>query len=226
MNRELNLISSLYSWINVQEISEIIIVDWSSKNLINNNTIIQNLLTSSKKKFHIIRVNNQEYFSLPKSYNIGVKYVTNDIILKLDCDYANIDSSWIQFLPLKNNLLNNCFISGDFLYSGKSLSGFLVINKKDFIYYNEQLHGWGYEDIDLYLRLKKNNLSQIIFFLLKKYVNHIDHTDEDRVKHYKEKNLYKSNIENKNISEKNTDIKISKFQTVLETKNYTVLLET
>jgi predicted glycosyltransferase involved in capsule biosynthesis len=225
MDREENLVSSLKSWINTSEITEFIIVDWSCDIPLINIKIITDIFELSNKQFHIIRVENQEYFSLSKAYNLGIKYAKNNIILKLDCDYLNLDNSWLKFLPIKNLFLDKCFVSGHYNYSGdRSLSGFLMINKTDFIGYNENLLGWGYDDIDLYNRLKQNNLTQLIFFLLKKYVKHIDHSDYHRTKNYPKNDIMATNKQNKIISEQK-NLKFCQYDKLDSNEHHTVLIE-
>jgi hypothetical protein len=226
MNRETNLIESLKSWIDTEQITEFIVVDWSSKNSLLHCKEMWNLFRNSKKKYRLIRVEDKEYFSISKAYNLGFEYTENNLVLKLDCDYKNLDSSWLQYLPIKNQSLNQCFISGDYRYMEKSLCGILLINKKDFIGYNENLHDWGYDDIDLYNRLKANKITQLIFFLANKYIQHIDHSDEDRTKNYKEKNIELSNHKNMQVSSNTIkSITFTKYITLESTDEYSILKE-
>jgi predicted glycosyltransferase involved in capsule biosynthesis len=222
MNRENNLCQSLASWINVLEITEIIIVDWSSKNPLIKNILLKKYLND---KIKIIRVENQQYFSLSKSYNLGISYASNNIIIKLDSDYKNIDHSWLKYLPLNNfNLLKDCFITGHWKFGGKSLSGLLLINKKDFVGYNENIQNWGYEDFDLYTRLQPK-LQQIIFFLIKKHIEHIPHPDEERVANYIIKNTKTSLKQNKEISAQNQSLNFAQYVTLFESPNYIIVQE-
>jgi hypothetical protein len=106
------------------------------------------------------------------------------------------------------------------------MTGLLLVNKKDFSGYNEDLEGWGYDDVDLYNRLKTNNINQLIFFLMNKYVKHLDHPDEDRVKNYREKNVKISNTKNKKISsEQIMPIKFTQYLTIESTDEHSIVQE-
>lgn len=220
MNRENNLIESISSWIEEPYISEFIIVDWSSTIPLIENNYIKNLVY--EKKIKLIRVDGEKVFSLSKAYNLAFSIASHKIILKCDTDYKNINSSWMKHLVFDNNQLNNYFITGDYLFS-KSLTGFLLINKSDFVGYNENFEGWGYDDIDLYNRIQKNNikLKQIIFFNIKDYIHHIPHSEQSRTENYAIKNKLESLGNNKNKS--NSHFCLSKYRTILSINYYQIL---
>lgn len=221
MNREQNLIESIESWISVPNITEFIVVDWSSSSpLIHNNQIKQ---LSQNINLKILRVNKEKFFSLPRSYNLGISYVSNNIILKLDSDYKNINHSWMNHLVITDtNELKNFFIVGDWLFA-KSLNGFMLVNKKDFKMYNENLSGWGYDDNDLYNRIVASNkyLRKVIFFDITKYIYHIPHSEDDRTSNYEIKDKLVSLKNNHNIA--NNKFEIAKYETIYEEYNYVEL---
>lgn len=222
MDRESNLIESIDSWMNIPSITEIIVVDWSSKKPLRDNNHIQQWL--DKNTIKLYRVNKEKVFSLSKSYNLAFSKVTQNIVLKLDCDYKNINSSWINLLSIdsKTNELKNYFLVGNYLFS-KGLTGFLLVNKKDFQFYNENFTGWGYDDLDLYDRIHKSNkhLQSIIFFDILNYVYHLSHTNEERVMNYEHKNMQQSHENNYNI--RNLPFTVSKYFTTYESCNYSEL---
>jgi len=209
MNRTKQLEQILPTWTNIPEIKDFVIVDWSSNEPIIESPIIKNE-TYKNKNIKIIRVENEKFFYRCLAWNLASKYIDNEIILKLDADSSNIDSSWINYLNLikldesKNSpyILNKYFLSGSNLFS-KDSSGFLLVNKKDFENvkgYNENFEAvWGYDDIDLNLRLDRYLLSKfqrpqisewtnsrkIIFFNIQKYISNINTSDEERVANLK-----------------------------------------
>lgn len=222
MNREHNLIQALDSWFNVPEITEFIVVDWSSASPLISNPRLYDW--TQRFNLKLLRVNNQKYFSLPKAYNLAASRASNKILMKLDSDYKNINSNWMTHLVFtKDQELNNFFIVGDWLFAG-SLNGFILVNKKDFVGYNENFRGWGYDDSDLYNRIRKNNphLTKILFFNIQEYIYHIPHSEEERTSNYeiKEKLIsFKSNIHMSNLIFQPTEYDIIK-----EEYNYTELI--
>jgi hypothetical protein len=234
MNRTDRLIQMLPSWAKIEKIKDIVIVDWSSKEPIIENENIKNIL-NKYDKIKIIRVENQKYFHLSKSYNVGIQFTdpTNEILLKLDVDYVSIKDSWINclslvFWPKANSyILRNYFITGSWKFY-QSSNGFLLINKIDFKSingYNENLgHIWGYEDVDLHKRLldskqkKDQYFSKIEFFNIKDYIYHIPHDNELRTCNYPRKEIdYKIN---KEISTKQTNWTPQKYKFIEKSLNY------
>jgi len=210
MNRTERLEQMLPSWAKIESIKDIVVVDWSSEIPIIENENIKKILQKFNK-IKIVRVENENFFHICKSNNIGFKFTNeeNKILLKLDVDYVNIDESWIDYLALKKREDGNFYLKQYLLVGGhrfyKSSSGFLLVNKKAFKSvkgYNENYSsGWGGEDNDLYERICKNErelgkkfFEKIIFFDIKKYVYHIPHDDELRYCNYPpEQKLSKKN---------------------------------
>jgi len=219
MDREKNLLESLDSWIDkTDKINEIIIIDWSSKMPLINNAKIQTHLNT--KKIRLIRVENQNYFSMSRSYNLGFNLSSNKIILKLDADYKNLNCSWINHLAINdNNELDKYFVVGHYKFS-ESLSGFFLVNKKDFVHYNENFQGWGYDDTDIYNRIQEKDILKVIFFNIKSYVQHLDHTDEDRTSNFLIKDKRESEKQNKLLS--NSEFSITKYKKIFDINNYEI----
>ena len=79
-NRDESLKVSLSSWILKEEITEIIIVDWSSDNSLS-------YLSEWDDRIKIITVQNQKYFNQPQPLNLAASIAKGDYILKVDTDY-------------------------------------------------------------------------------------------------------------------------------------------
>jgi hypothetical protein len=229
MNRTERLEEMLPSWARIENIKDIIIVDWSSKAPIIENTNIQKILEKFNK-IKIVRVENEDFFHICKSNNIGFQFTDkeNEILLKLDVDYVNIDESWMDYLALKetNNkfYLKEYFLVGSYKFY-QSSNGFLLVNKNDFKNvkgYNENYsYGWGGEDVDLYNRIYKNNrknsknkiFQKIIFFDIKKYIYHIPHDNELRYCNYPPE---------QKLSQKGEgEWEFQKYEILSQIKNYT-----
>jgi predicted glycosyltransferase involved in capsule biosynthesis len=225
MDRTNRLEKMLPTWAKIENIKDIVIVDWSSKIPIIESENIQKILKEFNK-IKIVRVENEKFFHICKSNNIGFKFTNkeNKILLKLDVDYLNIDSSWMDYLTFRDETplrLKSYFIVGSHVFY-KSSSGFLLVNKKDFKNvegYNENFtSGWGWDDYDLYERIYKYKkeldppFEKIIFFDIKKYVYHIPHGDELRYCNYP--------IEQKESKKNDGEWKFQKYKILSETKNY------
>lgn len=256
MNREKALEKMLPTWTKVNQIKDFVIVDWSSDKPIINNRIVQEQI-SKYKNIKIIRVESQKYFYRCFAWNLAFKNTNNEnnILLKLDVDYMNINEEWLDCLSITNDgrkSLHQYFITGSSQFYPYSL-GFLLVNKKDFGKgYNENLEAvWGFEDLDLIQRIKKNNslyddrdyadngkgyldwigIERIIFFNINKYIYHIPHTNEDRIKNLKYSNLVLDNgfsegqkwilaKKNKLVSEYFPDWISAEYKTLEESENY------
>lgn len=101
-NRSHALHISLGSWLNLKEITEIIIVDWSSDEPLD-------YLTSLDSRIKIIRVSDREYFNQPQPLNLAASIATGDYILKLDTDYV---------INPYHNFIENYFPGQDSFTSG------------------------------------------------------------------------------------------------------------
>jgi GR25 family glycosyltransferase involved in LPS biosynthesis len=211
-NRNSALNVSLNSWLNHKEITEIIIVDWSSDESLEH-------LISLDERIKIIRVQNQKYFNQPQPLNLAVSVAKGDYILKVDCDYVfncyysffdkyKIDSQ--SFVSGKSSIVNNEFYderTGNYIvdrnkmsldqltdyynsYSSyyRFLTGLLFVSKENFLKvggYNEDFcEYYSFEDDEIYKRLEMVGLEH------KKmdfdyHVFHIPHPDTKRVENFK-----------------------------------------
>jgi hypothetical protein len=215
MNREENLLRSLISWTNVEQINEIVVVDWSSKNPI--------ICDSSMDKVKTIRVENESFFSLPKSYNLAYRHTNSDnkIVMKLDADYESIDHSWLSGLSMKDYELDEYFLTGDYR-THKEHSGFILANKKDFVLFNENFEGWGFHDQWIYQQMSKK-IKHVLFSDIDKYIKHIPHSYGKRVKNYKNKDMFDTMKKNRDIAALNPVSQESKYIIQKEYSNYTIL---
>jgi predicted glycosyltransferase involved in capsule biosynthesis len=229
MNRTERLEQMLPTWAKVESIKDIVVVDWSSKIPIIESENIQKILKEFNK-IKIVRVEDEKFFHICKSNNIGFRFTDkkNKILLKLDTDYVNIDESWIDYLALNKNEKDGGFRLKQFFLVGScrfypSTGGFLLVNKKafkDVKGYNENFtNGWGDDDNDLYARIYDNQkklnkfFEKIFFFDIKKYVYHIPHDDELRYCNYPQ--------EQKLAIKNDGEWEFQKYKILSETNNYT-----
>jgi GR25 family glycosyltransferase involved in LPS biosynthesis len=210
-NRNQPLQIALTSWLLRPEITEIIIVDWSSDESLAP-------LTKLDRRIKVITVPNQKYFNQPQPLNLAASIATGDYILKVDCDYVfspyynffetyQIDKN--SFVSGKHNIKNyeyfdettqSFIVDKDKMsfpelveyvssYSPifKHLIGLLFISRQNFEKvggYNEKLGKYyAYEDDEIFHRLRVLGLTE------KKLdfnynILHIPHPDKKRTENF------------------------------------------
>lgn len=217
-NRYEALKISLNSWVMFDEVKEIIIVDWSSDNLITD-------LLKLDNRIKIIRVDDKKYFNLSHPLNLAASLTTGDYILKLDCDYIinpyynffenyKIDDNSFatgvpvhkspEFLDENGNCKVNyssmsvdelCDYVNSYSHYFKYLKGLLFVSKEHFLKiggFDEDIESYGWEDGEIIKRLEKLNLNH-------KKMNydynmiHIPHSDRKRFENCKEYNTEDEN---------------------------------
>ena len=181
-NRNKPLRISLASWLLLKEISEIIIVDWSSDEPIEE-------LTKIDKRIKVIRVDGEKYFNQPQPLNLASKLITSEYLLKVDCDH--IFNPYFNFFE-NHKILKNEFVTGlnmsandNFLYP---LWGLLYVRSDYFRKvggYNENMGKYyAVEDDELSLRLISLGLILKPINIHKFTALHIPHSDKKRVENF------------------------------------------
>lgn len=186
-NRYRPLLVSLQSWLLYEEISEIIVVDWSSDDSIKH-------ITSIDPKIKVITVSNEQFFNQPQPLNLALKLCTQKSVVKVDTDYI-FNPYWNFFQTY--SIDDTSFVSGDTDVDlnhninspyFKHLRGLLYVHKKllDKVGgYNEDMgEYYAGEDTELENRLK-------LYGLTHKKINfdhtviHIPHSDKKRLENFK-----------------------------------------
>ena len=176
MNRTAQIITNIDSWLN-QSINELVIVDWSS-----NDNLQQFLTSKNDNRIKYIRVINEKFFLRTYGFNFGINnFCTYDKVMKLDCD-VTIQNNFFETHQLKNN----SFFCGEWLIARddneRSLHGNVYFNMKDFLKingYNNFIKSYGWEDSDLVIRLMLLGLTKNTFDY--NYMYHIPHTNISRI---------------------------------------------
>lgn len=204
-NRNKTLKVSLQSWLNFDEIKEIIIVDWSSDESLD-------YLTEIDPRIKIVSVPNKTFFNQPQPLNLAASLATGDSIMKFDIDYIinpyynffksyKIDETCFQSGARKIEYLNDNVYEMNFddimMYANvhnayfKSLIGLLHITKENFEKvggYNEDLgEFYGYEDEELQMRLELMGLKHNKLVYDHNLI-HIPHPDSKRFEHFRGEN--------------------------------------
>ena len=161
----------------MNEISEIIVVDWTS------NEAVRESLTDagiSDSRIRVIRVEGEPRWILSYAFNIGFRHAKYDKILKADADIV-LRADFFE----ENKLDETLFISGfweDAEEGQEHINGFFYVNTthlgavKGF---NEFITTYGWDDDDLYARLSALGLSRKS--VVAGTVHHLDHSDEARI---------------------------------------------
>lgn len=195
-NRYEALKVSLISWLNFDEIKEIIIVDWNSSKSIRD-------LTNIDERIKIVQVSNEDYFNQPQPLNLASRLASKKFLLKMDTDYIlNPYYNFFDFYPVgetnfvygPSNIEDKNIESNPYF---KYLRGLLYIETKFFNKvggYNENLGKYyAWEDDELVSRLHMYGLkSKSIDYNHK--VFHIPHPDKKRFENFEGDKEYEKEI--------------------------------
>ena len=185
-NRDDILNISLKSWLNFKEISEIIIVDWSSDRSLS-------YLVSLDDRITVVSVPNQTYFNQPEPLNLAVNLATSKYILKLDCDY--ILNPYYNFFDTYK-VDERSFLCGQNDYKEleinsspyfKHLRGLLFVSKENYLkvggYNVVHTKHYAYEDDEIVHRLELLGLKkQKVCY--NHTIVHMPHSDKKRIENF------------------------------------------
>jgi len=208
MNREKMLKVSLQSWLNFDEVDEVVIIDYSSMNNLK-------YLEKTNNKIKVIRIEGQKYYNVAKANNLAVLNAKNDRVMKMDVDYVlnpyfNIFNIINKVIRRNNFIIGNCKLeqADNNLGFLRYLHGFLYIYKETFERfgrYNENFEGYGWEDSDIHAKLESNGLKKEFIPFDQLYIYHNPHNDNVRSENYENKNIEETFLSNQNY--KNEDKK-------------------
>jgi hypothetical protein len=184
-NRKKPLAISMASWMQFDEVDEIIVTNWNSDEPIDHLTILS-------KKVKIINVKNEPYFNQPQPLNLAASLVKSDYILKLDCDHVlNPYFNFFDFHDIKENSFisgSNKLLEGMDFHFLHPLWGLLYVKTEVFKKvggYNENMGKYyAVEDDELAVRLISYGLNPILIDSQKLSALHIPHSNKDRVKNF------------------------------------------
>ncbi len=177
-DRSESLDAAFRTWTRIRGISQIIIVDWSSKD----SSIIQKVAKLDRRVL-VARVENEKYFNHTRTKNLGVNLSEGETIIVTDAD-IKIDPRLRRLFPPR--WLRNPLSRGDAdkaFYRGWIPGGYgtIVVRRKMFDAvggYDERMEGWGGSDDDLYHRLTLRGFQ--LRFIPEGLLTHIDHPEEAR----------------------------------------------
>jgi glycosyltransferase involved in cell wall biosynthesis len=174
-NRSENLKASLESWLQCEDVAEIIIVDWASTE-----PVSSWLFECVDDRVKLISVTNIHRWTLTHAFNLAACFADYKQLCKMDADYE-IESDFFKHHQLKPGL----FYSGAGVKTSdeneKHLNGLVFLEHEKFFSlngFNERIITYGWDDSDLNERLKESGLRKKV--IDKKYVQHLRHSDYQR----------------------------------------------
>ena len=225
MNRSERIIPCLSTWIDHDEISEIVIVDWSSTIPVYNDPSLEAI--TKNRKIKIIRVNEEDYFvSMSHSLNIGIIHASGDHVLKIDIDYQLINPFLLKTIQ-RSQFKKHLFCGTIPNKKNYDFHGFCFFEKKYFTEingYNENCRGWGFDDEDFYRRMEKAGLERVVIMNISNFIYHMPHGDDLRVANYTEKNKKETNMANEIITQTKDSHELSEYTTIVNESNYIELV--
>ena len=135
-----------------------------------------------------------EGFNLSHARNLGALAASPkaDTFLFIDADALMTNDSFVNYHRQKV-MVGGSFVTGWGFGDG---TGCCMVWRDLFSRvrgYNEVVDGWGFDDVDFYWRIEAQGFEQRAFH---NGLSTIKHDDEDRVRFYRDKNLYKTNQNN------------------------------
>ena len=167
-----HLRESLPTWLACKEVSQVLLVDWSSR---------EPLALPDDVRVDLVRVEGQTRWHHSKCHNQEVELAGCERILRLDADHV-LSPSFFTRHYLEEGELFRYAITPSSDENEKHLAGAVYARRDDFLRvggYNERLVHYGYEDEDLVRRLVASGLRARD--LDPAFMRHIPHGDDARL---------------------------------------------
>lgn len=177
MNRESNLVKALDSWLACPEVSEIVIVDWSSARPVRD---VLDQAGIGDPRIRVARVEGESRWILSFAFNTGFRLATCERILKVDADIV-VSPGFFS----RNKLKPGHFIAGNWRIVEEEqayVNGFFLAWKADLAAvagFNEYITTYGWDDDDLYDRLI--GVGRIRQDISGNTIHHLPHSDAERL---------------------------------------------
>lgn len=191
-NRFQQLKISLQSWLNQDDIKDITIIDWDSKDL------DKKYLESLDHRIRVFSFADKKYYHVAKVLNRCIQNAKYDHIIKMDVDYIINPyyqlSQWLE-LDWDTEFMTGCWtqkMMDNSLGFMEYLHGLMICKRQNITKvngYNEKLDGYGWEDSELYGRLYESGLIRKVIPNMPNFVPiyHNPHMDFKRTENYKDK---------------------------------------
>ena len=179
MNRTENILKNIHTWLK-QNVNQIIIVDWSSKE-----NFYKQMTKINDPRILYVYVDQEETYIRSFAQNLGASLCKYNKLFKIDSDII-LYNDFFEKHPLNEGE----FYVGDFTCARdeneKSLHGNMYLFIDDYFRingYNEYIKTYGWDDSDFTIRLNLCGLKKKIFNMDLLY--HVPHGDELRVSNSK-----------------------------------------
>lgn len=175
-NRNENLIKALPSWLACPEVSEVIIVDWTSEQPVHADLEAAGI---NDPRIRVLRVESEPRWILSLPFNLGFQQARFDKILKADADIV-LDPAFFR----RNVLRPGEFVAGNWRKASADqahVNGFFYVWRdvmETIAGFNEYITTYGWDDDELYARLQEQGLSRTD--VARGTILHLHHDDEAR----------------------------------------------
>jgi len=177
MNRTQNLIKAIPSWLANPQITEVLVVDWSSRQPVEQD-FAQGGITDPR--IRIVRVEDEPRWILSYAFNAGFRAASCDTILKVDADIV-LSPDFFQH----NQVSERSFIAGNWRTASDDqahVNGFFFTSRKALQQvggFNEYITTYGWDDDDIYDRMMLAGMRRCD--VAPGTIAHLEHDDEDRI---------------------------------------------
>jgi hypothetical protein len=151
------LARALPTWLAIPEVSEVVVVDWSSAMPVT--TVTAPL---ADPRVIVARVEGERRWILSRCLNLGLRIAAGPVVLRLDADYL-LEPDFFR----RHDLAPRTFFCGNWrrarVENERHLAGSLYVHKHHLMRvngYNERIVTYGYEDDDLFERLQRTGLTR------------------------------------------------------------------
>lgn len=182
-NRRHHIEQTLETWIQKASCDyEIVIVDYESDDDIS--PLLSGLLSDTPIRH--VRCSNRPIFNMSHARNIGANHAVSEWILYIDIDCKLVPGSVEKICEMIGST-DICYFGAVDSQVRKDIinGGLMLVRREDHISvcgFNENMQGWGFEDIDYRQRLESLGLSWRLF--PPDIYECIDHDDIERVACY------------------------------------------
>jgi hypothetical protein len=177
MNRSENLLHALPTWLAHAQVREVVVVDWSSDEPVGAALSRAGVVD---RRIHVVRVVDEPRWVLSFAFNLGFRMARHAAVLKLDADIT-LQPDFFE----RNVLREASFVAGDWTVAQagqEHINGFFYIRLPDLLRvrgFNEYITTYGWDDDDIYSRLRRAGLQRVCVDTQSIY--HIPHDDVKRL---------------------------------------------